>query len=61
MQYKHLRYTQLTVGIRSVVFLGCHVVQRHNLHLHLHADDCQVYTSVAVEDATLAELDCLHH
>jgi len=43
-----LLYTLYTVDI-------CHVVQRHNLRLHfLYADNCQVYTSVAVEDAKLA-------
>ena len=30
------------------------MVQQHKLHLHLYADDCQVYISVAIENATLA-------
>ena len=32
----------------------CHVVERHSMHLHLYADDSQIYTSVAVCDTTSA-------
>jgi len=32
----------------------CRVVESHNLRLHLYADDCQIYTSVAVGDVTSA-------
>ena len=32
----------------------CHVVERHSMHLHLYADDSQIYTSVAVSDTTSA-------
>jgi len=32
----------------------CHVVERHNLRLHLYADDCQIYTCVAVGDVKSA-------
>ena len=32
----------------------CHVVERHSMHLHLYADDSQIYTSVAVSDITSA-------
>ena len=32
----------------------CHVVERHNLRLHLYADDCQICSSVAVGDVTSA-------
>ena len=31
---------------------------RHGMHLHLYADDSQIYTSVAVSDITLA-VHCL--
>ena len=27
-------------------------VERHSMHLHLYADDSQIYTSVAVSDIT---------
>ena len=30
------------------------VVARHGLHLHMYADDCQVYLSTSVDDAPLA-------
>jgi len=33
---------------------ACYVVQRHSMHLHLYADDSQIYTSVAVSDITSA-------
>jgi len=32
----------------------CHVVERHSMHFCLYADDSQIYTSVAVSDATSA-------
>ena len=32
----------------------CHVVERHSMHLHLYADDSQIYTNVAVSDTTSA-------
>ena len=33
---------------------ACYVVQCHSMHLHLYADDSQIYTSVAVSDITSA-------
>ena len=36
----------------------CHVVERHGMHLHLCADDSQIYTSVAVSHTTSA-VHCL--
>ena len=30
------------------------IVMRHSLHLHMYADDCQVYLSMSVDDVPLA-------
>ena len=30
------------------------IVERHGLHLHMYADDCQVYLNTSVEDVPLA-------
>ena len=36
----------------------CRVAERHSIHLHLYADDSQIYTSVAVSNITSA-VHCL--